>query len=126
VQKAFCKVKSSFLLSVDFKPYKSGLMCVFTLKNPSYPEHLVFAESEVLSVDIHHLNSSLVALGLLDGNIEVYDLTKSCAKPQYCSSSVNNKHAAAVWQVQRFRHYKNLRFAFNTFNEKNSGKKKHI
>lgn len=72
---------------------------MFTLKNPSYPEHIVFTESEVLSVDIHHTNSSLVALGLLDGNIEIYDMTKSCTIPQYGSSSVSNKHAAAVWQV---------------------------
>ncbi|CAB3381334.1 Hypothetical predicted protein [Cloeon dipterum] len=86
--------------SFDFKRRKAGLMCVYTLKNPSYPEHLVFVESEVLAVDIHQSQSSMIVLGLLDGNIEVYDLTKSSEIPLHSSNSVNNKHTAAVWQVR--------------------------
>ncbi|XP_059489898.1 dynein intermediate chain 2, ciliary [Neocloeon triangulifer] len=86
--------------SFDFKRRKAGLMCVYTMKNPSYPEHLVAVKSEVLAVDIHMTCTSLIVLGLSDGNIAVFDLTKSCETPLHTSNSVNNKHSAAVWQVR--------------------------
>ena len=72
---------------------------MFSLKNPSYPEYLCLSHCGVLCVDIHPNHPHMMAVGLADGNVAVYNLQKQTYKPAYISTARNGKHQDIVWQV---------------------------
>ena len=51
-----------------------GYICIFSLKNPSYPEYICHASSGVISFDIHPQHPNMVVVGLYNGNVAVYNL----------------------------------------------------
>ena len=73
---------------------------MFSLKNPSYPEYVCSAHCGVLCVDIHPNHPHMLAVGLSDGNVAVYNLQKQTFKPAYISTATNGKHQDIVWQVR--------------------------
>jgi len=79
----------------------AGVVCVFSLKNPSYPEYLCHASAGVTAVDIHPHHPHMLAVGLSDGNVAVFNLQKNTGKPTYISTARNGKHQDIVWQVQK-------------------------
>ena len=53
--------------SFDFYQQPSvGYVCLFSLKNPSYPEYVCEAAAGVISLDIHPDHSNMVVVGLYD------------------------------------------------------------
>ena len=76
-----------------------GAICVFSLKNPSYPEFVCYAPCGVVSVDINPSHPHMMLVGLANGNVAVYNLQKKDQKPSYMSSARNGKHRDIVWQV---------------------------
>ena len=90
----------NIFLSDDFENNdRVGVICVYSLKNPSHPEYICTASSGILCVDIHPGYPHILAVGLYDGNVAVYDLSSSSPGPSYQSSAASGKHADAVWQV---------------------------
>jgi hypothetical protein len=41
----------------------------------------------------------MLAVGLSDGNVAVFNLQKNTGKPAYISTAKNGKHQDIVWQV---------------------------
>ena len=41
----------------------------------------------------------MLAVGMADGNVAVYNLQKNTGKPTYISTAKNGKHQDMVWQV---------------------------
>ncbi|KAL7286142.1 hypothetical protein TKK_0019585 [Trichogramma kaykai] len=80
-------------------PMPYGAVCLFTLKNPSYPEWICMTESPVMCVDFNPQHPHLIVLGTLDGSVEVYNVQLAASAPQYKSNDVTQKHAGIVWQV---------------------------
>ena len=77
-----------------------GVVCVFSLKNPAYPEYLCTAPCGVLCVDIHPQHPHMLVAGLSNGNVAVYNLQKKTeGSPNYVSTARNGKHQDAVGQV---------------------------
>ena len=76
-----------------------GVVCVFSLKNPSYPEFICHAPCSIISVDIHPNHPHMLVVGLSNGNVAVYNLQIGGKKPAYVSSAGNGKHSDTVWQV---------------------------
>nr|CAD7404017.1 unnamed protein product [Timema cristinae] len=86
---------------VDFmKQHPEGAVCLFTLKNPSFPEYICTTDSGVVCVDIHPKYPYLMVIGKYDGNVAVYDVHLPTREPQYESNSVSNKHGGIVWEVR--------------------------
>lgn len=83
------------------KQSPTGAVCVFTMKNPSYPEYVLHTTSSVMTAEFHHEQVNLLAVGLYDGSVAVYDLQLSSTQqePVFRSDSVHNKHCDMVWQV---------------------------
>ena len=76
-----------------------GIVCVFSLKNPAYPEYLQFANCAISSIDVHPTHPHMLVAGLVDGNVAVYNLQKRNQNPAYISTAKNGKHQDVVWQV---------------------------
>ena len=106
----------------------SGLICCWSLKNPSYPEYTFTTESGVMSLDFHPQHGSLLAVGLYDGTVMIFDICNryivmayivmayivmaymtaavmifdACNrvnKPIFQSNVKNGKHTDPVWQA---------------------------
>ena len=92
--------------SYDFyKQQNIGYVCLYSLKNPSYPEWLCQTNSGVMCVDMHPRHPHMLVCGLHDGNVSVYNLHTmrqggaNICQPTYFSSANNGKHSDVVWRV---------------------------
>ncbi|KAJ3217185.1 cytoplasmic dynein with WD40 domain [Clydaea vesicula] len=85
--------------SYDFSKQGPGMIACFTLKNPSYPEYLYITDSGVLCLDFHPQHPSMMAVGLYDGSVMIYNLQKKSEGPIFKSTTSKGKHTDPVWQV---------------------------
>ena len=76
-----------------------GHLCLYSLKNPSFPEYICSAWCGILCLDIHPTYPHMIVTGLYDGNIAVYNLHTRTRAPCYHSTAGQGKHAGCVWQV---------------------------
>jgi len=83
--------------SYDFSKQGPGLICCFSLKNPSYPEFIFSTESGVMCLHFNPTKANLIAVGLYDGSTLVYDLHSKNNEPLFKSKV--GKHTDPVWQV---------------------------
>jgi len=86
--------------SYDFLKQSSGMILMYTLKNPSFPEYIFQTESGVMSVDVHPEHPYLVAVGFYDGNVAVYNVLENSTGPVFISTARNGKHIDPVWGVR--------------------------
>ena len=71
--------------SYDFLKQGPGLIGCFTLKNPSYPEYIFTCPSGVMCLEFHPQHSSMIAAGLYDGSVLVYDMHQKSEVPIFKS-----------------------------------------
>ncbi|CAN0344187.1 unnamed protein product [Bubo scandiacus] len=86
--------------SYDFLKQGQGMLLLYTMKNPSFPEYVFSSESGIMCLDFHNDHPYLVAVGFYDGNVAIYNLKKATSQPSYKSSTKSGKHAEPVWQVK--------------------------
>lgn len=84
--------------SYDFLKQNTGLICCYTIKNPTWPEYSFTTESGVMCLDYHPKYPALLAVGCYDGTVMVFDIRlKGNNKPIYQSTVRTNKHTDPVW-----------------------------
>ena len=62
-----------------------GYICFYSLKNPSHPEYVLHSYCGVMCLDSNPAHPQMVAAGLADGNVAVYDLTRPSSSPTFLS-----------------------------------------
>ncbi|KAK2498005.1 hypothetical protein MC885_008279 [Smutsia gigantea] len=77
-----------------------GMLLLYSMKNPSFPEYSFSSESGITCLDMHADHPYLVVVGHYDGNVAVYSLKKAQSQPSFCSSAKSGKHMDPVWQVK--------------------------
>lgn len=89
-------------VSVEFQKFSSiGCFYLCSLKSPSFPEYSNYTESGIMTLDFHRTKPYLIAVGLHDGTVAVYDVRLCSGEVAiYRSSGVNDKHYGIVWQVK--------------------------
>jgi len=85
--------------SYDFMKQGTGMLCLFSLKNPSWPEFSCNTPTGVMCVDWHPQHSSVLCVGLYDGTVCVYDVRSKSMAPIYQSTVKTGKHTDPVWEV---------------------------
>ena len=53
-----------------------GMICFYTMENPSFPEYTFPTDSGVMCLDIHPEHPYLVAAGFYDGSVGVFNVTE--------------------------------------------------
>ncbi|XP_068109164.1 dynein axonemal intermediate chain 1 isoform X2 [Hyperolius riggenbachi] len=86
--------------SYDFMKQTRGMLLLYSLKNPSFPEYIFNTESGIMCLDIHKDHPYLVAVGFYDGNVAIFNMKSSSEQPKYMSSAKSGKHTDPVWQVK--------------------------
>eukprot|EP01028_Stygiella_incarcerata_P013955 TRINITY_DN871_c0_g1_i2.p1 TRINITY_DN871_c0_g1~~TRINITY_DN871_c0_g1_i2.p1 ORF type:complete len:642 (-),score=165.42 TRINITY_DN871_c0_g1_i2:225-2150(-) len=85
--------------SYDFQKQGPGMVACFTMKNPTYPEYMFMMEHGVMTVDFHPQHSSLLAVGLYDGTVMIFDVRQKVNRAIFQSTIKSGKHTDPVWQV---------------------------
>ncbi|XP_033219979.1 dynein intermediate chain 2, ciliary isoform X2 [Belonocnema kinseyi] len=80
-------------------PISTGSVCLFSLKNPSYPDWICPTESPVMCLDFSTQHPHLLVIGTMDGAVAVYNVMLPPTAPQYKSNDVSQKHGGIVWQI---------------------------
>lgn len=88
----------------DFTDQRDGLILFWSMKNPEYPECVLRTPAGVTTLDFSEAHPNLLAAGLYNGSVAIYDVRKAMAgetdgKPALASASLSG-HTDAVWQVK--------------------------
>jgi len=85
--------------SFDFMKQGVGFLCLYSLKNPSFPEFCCQTDSGLMCLDWHPQHSSVMCVGLYDGTVAVYDTRSPKSAPIFHSTVKKGKHTDPVWEV---------------------------
>lgn len=77
-----------------------GYVCLWSLKNSSYPEYVARTQSGAMCLSFHRYHGYALVVGLRDGTLMVFNVSLPTAEPQYASDPVNDKHRACVRQAR--------------------------
>ncbi|KAK2889218.1 hypothetical protein Q8A67_014593 [Cirrhinus molitorella] len=84
----------------EFKDQKPGLVCCWSLKNPTWPDRIFHCESGVTALDFSSCNANQLAVGMYDGTIAIYNVQTAEQTPITDSSDCANMHTCPVWQLR--------------------------
>ncbi|XP_075365056.1 dynein axonemal intermediate chain 4 isoform X1 [Mycteria americana] len=84
----------------DFKEQKKGLACCWSLKNPMWPERIFWCEHGVTALDFSMASPNLLAVGMYNGSVAIYNVQSCNAAALLDSSESSNKHTGPVWQLR--------------------------
>ncbi|KAF2354229.1 WD40-repeat-containing domain [Trinorchestia longiramus] len=76
----------------------AGAVCLYSFKNPSHPEQVVLVQYGVTALQFHPRMTTLLVVGLSNGDVAVYDVTPSQELTKICSSAVTGKHLLSITQ----------------------------
>ncbi len=65
----------------EYNDDPSGIVCCWSLKNPEFPERYYKTEAGVTSLAFSQKHSNLLAVGLFNGNILVFDVRNNNTAP---------------------------------------------
>ncbi|XP_037093491.1 dynein intermediate chain 1, axonemal-like [Pollicipes pollicipes] len=85
--------------SYNFLGQSYGQVCLYTLKNPTYPEYHLSTSSGVMCVDIHQTYPHLVCIGMYNGTVSVLSLQTEGREPICLSKTVKGRHSDSVNKV---------------------------
>lgn len=75
-------------------------LALFSVKNSSYPELALEVEDAITCLEFSSDEAALIAVGLANGKIFVFDIRSKRSEPLYSSSEAELKHSDIVWQVR--------------------------
>ncbi|NXC42365.1 WDR78 protein, partial [Penelope pileata] len=84
----------------DFKEQKAGLACCWSLKNPMWPERIFQCEHGVTALDFSTTKPNLLAVGMYNGTIVIYDVQSRNSTTLFDSGECSDKHTGPVWQLK--------------------------
>ncbi|XP_033737005.1 WD repeat-containing protein 78-like isoform X1 [Pecten maximus] len=84
----------------EFSNQKSGLICCWSLKNPEFPERVYACKEGVTAIDFSRSNPNLLAVGLYDGGVAIYNVKNTQDEPIVDSFHNAGKHTAPVWHIR--------------------------
>ncbi|XP_049929482.1 dynein axonemal intermediate chain 4-like [Epinephelus moara] len=86
--------------SYDPKNQTPGLVCSWSLKNPTWPERVFHCHSCVTALDFSDNSPGQLAVGMYDGTVAIYDIQSRTTPCIANSSECYKKHLHPVWQVK--------------------------
>jgi WD40 repeat protein len=78
---------------------KGGAILIWSLKNPQHPDHVIETPTGVMCVAFSHTHHNLLAAGMYDGTVCIYDIGRRDKKP-FLESGYLQKHTGPVWELR--------------------------
>ncbi|KAI1236913.1 WD repeat-containing protein 78, partial [Lamprotornis superbus] len=100
-----CNKVNPDLIAVGYREFvsqdqKKGLACCWSLKNPMWPERIFRCDHGVTAVDFSLASPNLLAVGMANGCVAIYDVRSPKDTALLDSSASLNKHKGPVWQLR--------------------------
>lgn len=77
---------------------KGGILAFWTLKNPNFPEKIIYTDNCLTCCQFSKTNQNLIATGDSQGNIAIYDVKRD--NPLVSESKdIEGKHTDIIWEV---------------------------
>ncbi|KAL5250861.1 hypothetical protein ACHWQZ_G016563 [Mnemiopsis leidyi] len=97
--------KNHDILAVGYGEYgftnqKSGMACCWSIKNPEYPERVFKTSSGITALDFSLQNPNLLAVGMYNGTIAVYNVRFSSQLAILDSNETPSNHLGPVWEIK--------------------------
>lgn len=97
--------KNSDILAVGYGKFEyndeqSGLVCCWSLKNPEFPERYYKTDAGVTSIAFSQKHANLLAVGLFNGDIHIYDVRTNNVTSLVSTNDSTNKHLSPVWNLK--------------------------
>eukprot|EP00116_Pleurobrachia_bachei_P019202 sb/3479464/ len=97
--------KNPDILAVGYGEYgftnqKSGMACCWSIKNPEFPERVFKVNSGVTALDFSKQNPNLLAVGMYNGTIAVYNVRSNAQTPILDSNETPSNHLGPVWEIK--------------------------
>lgn len=86
--------------SLEFGNTNTGMILFWSLKNPKYPQKIIHTKHSVTSLDFCQEHPHLLAAGMYDGSVAIYDIRDNTDKPALESAHATGKHSEPVWGVK--------------------------
>lgn len=86
--------------SYDFMKQGSGLIILWTMKNPSFPECYFETDSGVMCLDVHPQHPHWICAGFYDGSVAIFSAVDKRDGAIHRCTAKNGKHTDPVWQVR--------------------------
>lgn len=84
----------------EYNDETQGLVCCWCLKNPEFPERYYKTESGVTALAFSEKHANLLAVGLFNGNILIFDVRNNNTAPLLSSNETETKHLSPVWSLK--------------------------
>lgn len=87
--------------SINFGDHREGLVCIWNAKNNRSPERMYKLRAPGTSLAFSELTPFVLAVGMLDGNVVLFDLREDDALilGATISQKINYGHIGPIWQV---------------------------
>lgn len=82
---------------------QEGLVLFWSLRNPDYPEKILRTPHSVTAVEFSKQNPMILAVGLSNGDVNIYDVKREGASwgvPIESSAGMEGSHMDPVWQLK--------------------------
>ena len=86
--------------SYEFGAQQPGLICFWSLKSPEYPMRMYHPPAGVTALDFSKQHPNLLAVGLYDGTVAVYDVRGDGDSPALEATHASGKHSDPVWSIK--------------------------
>ncbi|XP_014829875.1 PREDICTED: WD repeat-containing protein 78 [Poecilia mexicana] len=85
----------------DYRNHGPGLVCCWSIKNPTWPERIINCDSAVTTVDFSSISPGQLAVGMCDGSIAIHNMQSADNKSPFISSrECAKRHLGPVWQLR--------------------------
>jgi len=81
------------------KKLNQGILAFWTLKNPTFPELIIYHDYSITSCQFSKRDPYLIAIGDSQGNVAIYNIRSNEQKPIADSMDLDGKHTDIVWEV---------------------------
>lgn len=79
---------------------KPGIIAFWTLKNPTFPEKIIYTDHSVTCLQFSKKNAHWIAAGDSHGNIQIYNIRSDDLTPIAESKDLEGKHTDIIWELQ--------------------------
>ncbi|KAI3382916.1 hypothetical protein SNEBB_001262 [Seison nebaliae] len=88
--------------SFEFSENFTGLICLWSLKNPDHPTRYTETDSKVACVEFSKESPGILATSLHSGFINLYNIAEETMPLIYTTSLLPGAHMDTVWQIRWF------------------------
>jgi dynein axonemal intermediate chain 4 len=85
--------------SLEFGNHNDGRILLWSIKNPKFPHRVIPIPSSATSLAFSRDQSHLLAVGLYNGSVMIFDIRDESDKPSLQSVHLTGKHSEPVWGI---------------------------